>query len=158
MENPLVSTVTHDLNTVIVKMFPIPKGIGFISKLFNSLAKKAISIDIISQSYNSDGQRLAFSINSEDLTEAKNTVYQHIDKQKVSIIENLAKVSVVGVGMANHPGAAARFFNVLNKENLDLHLVTTSEIKISAIIDKAYLTKVIKAIHEEFQLGTTNGF
>ena len=61
MENPLVSAITHDLNTVIIKMFPIPKGIAFISKLFNSLAKEAISVDIISQSYNPDGQRLAFS-------------------------------------------------------------------------------------------------
>ena len=157
METPLVSAITHDLDTVIVKMFPIPKGIGFISKLFDSLAKKAISVDIISQSYNSDGQRLAFSINKEDLLETKSTVYQHIDKNKVSIIENLAKLSVVGVGMANHPGVAARFFNILNQEGLDLHLVTTSEIKISAIIDKKYLSQAMKSIHEEFQLGRTNG-
>jgi len=157
MEAPLVSAVTHDLNTVIVKMFPIPQGIGFISKLFNSLAQKAISVDVISQSYNPDGQLLAFSIHNEDLPETKQVLDQIIDKHKVSIIENLAKVSVIGVGMANHSGVAARFFNVFNKENLDPHLVTTSEIKISAIINKIHLTQIIKALHEEFQLRNANG-
>ena len=58
-----------------------------------------------------------------------------IDQKQVDIIENLAKLSIVGVGMANHPGVAARFFKALNRIGMDIHLVTTSEIKISAIID-----------------------
>jgi aspartate kinase len=75
-----------------------------------------------------------------------------MDRKKVDIIENLAKLSIVGVGMANHPGVAARFFKALNQIGMDIHLVTTSEIKISAIIDKQHLSEAAKAIHEEFKM------
>ena len=152
MENPLVSAVTHDRNTVIVKMYPVPSGTEFIAHLFTRLAEKHISVDIISQSYHKEGQRLAFSITTEDLEAAKKIIYKLIDQKKVSIIEGLTKLSIVGVGMANHPGVAARFFKVLNKIGVDMHLVTTSEIKISAIIDKKYLSQAAGAIHEEFIL------
>ena len=156
MENPLVSAVTHDMETVIIKMYPVPSGTKFISKLFTTLAENNISIDVISQSYNKEGQRLAFSISDEDLEEAKKIIYKMIEPEKVNIIENLAKLSIVGVGMANHPGVAARFFKALNKMSMDVHLVTTSEIKISAIIDKQYLSQAAEAIHEEFELGNSH--
>ncbi|MDE0119656.1 MAG: aspartate kinase [Bdellovibrionales bacterium] len=152
MENPLVSAVTHDRNTVIIKMYPVPSGTEFIANLFTMLAEKHISVDIISQSYHKEGQRLAFSITAEDLEAAKKIIYEIIEQKKVHIIEGLAKLSIVGVGMANHPGVAARFFKVLNKIGVDMHLVTTSEIKISAIIDKKYLSEAAQAIHEEFIL------
>ena len=150
MENPLVSAVTNDRNTVIIKMYPVPSGTEFIARLFTALAEKHISVDIISQSYHKEGQRLAFSITAEDLEAAKKIIYGIIEQTKVSIIEGLAKLSIVGVGMANHPGVAARFFKALNKIGVDMHLVTTSEIKISAIIDKKHLSEAAQAIHEEF--------
>ncbi len=156
MENPLVSAVTHDMKTVIIKMYPVPSGTAFISQLFTALAENNISIDVISQSYNKEGQRLAFSISDEDLEEAKKIMYKMIEPEKVTVIENLAKLSIVGVGMANHPGVAARFFKALNKMSMDVHLVTTSEIKISAIIDKQHLSQAAEAIHEEFKLGNAH--
>ena len=152
METPLVSAVTQDMKTVIIKMYPVPGGTVFITELFDKLAEKHISLDVISQSYNKEGQRLAFSINEEDLEETKKIIYKMIDQKKVSIIENLAKLSIVGVGMANHPGVAARFFKALNRIRMDIHLVTTSEIKISIIIDKKHLLPAAQAIHEEFKL------
>ncbi len=153
MESHLVSFVTCEPDTVIVKLFPIPRGVGFMARLFKSLAKKSISLDVISQSYNKEGQRLAFSINSEDLEEVKNTLYHHMEKNKVYVVKNLAKLSVVGVGMASHPGAAARFFDVLHKVGVNLHLTTTSEIKISAVIDKKHLKAALQAVHKEFGLS-----
>ena len=154
MESQLVSATTHDLNTVIVKLFPIPKGVGFMARLFKALADQSISLDVISQSYNKEGQRLAFSINEEDLRETKNILYHHMEKNKVYVVKNLAKLSVVGVGMATHPGAAARFFDVLHKVGVNLHLTTTSEIKISAVIDKKHLKAALKAVHKEFHLSS----
>ena len=152
MEQPLVSAVTHDMNQVILKIYPAPKGTQFISKLFQKLAGQNISVDVISQSYNKEGQRLAFSISEEDLEESQNIVHKIIKPQKVYVIKNLAKLSIVGVGMAYHSGVAARFFKALSQLNLDLHLVTTSEIKISAIIDKKHLLPAKQAVHKEFNL------
>ncbi len=156
MEKPLVSAVTHDMGTVIIKMYPVPSGSQFITDLFNVLAEQHISVDIISQSYNKEGQRLAFSINKEDLLETKKIVYKMIDPKKVSVIEGLAKLSIVGVGMAHHPGVAGRFFKALNSIGLDIHLVTTSEIKISAIIDKKHLLSSARAVHKEFNLESAH--
>ncbi len=155
MENPIVSAVTHDMNTVIIKMYPIPAGSAFIAKLFKILAEQHISVDIISQSYNKEGQRLVFSINEENLDETKKHIYKIIEQTKVSIIEDLAKLSIVGVGMANHPGVAARFFKALNKMEIDMHLVTTSEIKISVVIDKKHISRAAQAVYEEFNLEKT---
>ena len=157
MEAPLVSAVPHDLNTVIVKMFPIPRGTGFITRLFQSLAEKSISVDVISQSENEAGGRLAFSIHKEDLEETRSIIYRHTDKKRIKILKNVAKLSVVGVGMAAHPGAAARFFKALDRVGVHLHLVTTSEIKISAVIDKKHLKEALKEVHREFQLKPTGG-
>ena len=154
MENPIVSAVTHDEQTVIIKMFPLPRNLDFITSLFNQLADKGISVDVISQSQHQEGQRLAFSINTEDLEDAKKIIFKLIDKKQVIIIEDVAKLSIVGVGMAGHPGVAARFFKVLNTLDLELHLITTSEIKVSAIIDKKHLSVAAKALHEEFKLGS----
>ena len=152
MESPVVSAVTHDLNTVIIKMRAVPKGTTFIAKLFKTLAEKHISVDVISQSHNEKGQRLAFSINEEDLEETKKIIHKVIAPAKVSSIKGLAKLSVVGVGMAHHPGVAARFFKALSKVGVNIHLVTTSEIKISAVIDKKYISESAKAVHKEFDL------
>ncbi len=152
METPLVSAVTHDLQTVLIKMVSVPKGVQFISQLFDKLAQKAISVDVISQSDQEKSQRLAFSISSEDLKETTDILHKVIDKKNVFVKEDVAKVSIVGVGMAHHPGVASRFFKVLNQKGLHLHLVTTSEIKVSAIIDRAYLKQVVQALHTEFQL------
>ena len=152
MEKPLVSAVTHDMKTAIIKMHPVPSGTEFISNLFSTLAENNISVDVISQSYNKEGQRLAFSINEEDLENCKKLIHKMIDPKRVSILKNLAKLSIVGVGMAHHPGVAARFFKSLDKIGMDLHLVTTSEIKISAILDKKHLLSAAQAVHSEFQL------
>ena len=152
MEKPLVSAVTHDMNQVIIKINPAPRGTGFIAELFHKLARQNISVDVISQSYTKEGQRLAFSISEEDLEESQNIVHKMISPQKVYVIKSLSKLSVVGVGMAYHAGVAARFFKALNRINSDIHLVTTSEIKISVIIDKKHLLLAERAVHKEFKL------
>ena len=153
MEAALVSAVTHDENVVVFKLFSLPTGSQFISQLFSDLARRSISVDVITQSLRGENQSLAFSVDREDLHEAKDIIYRIIDKDKVLILENVAKLSIVGVGMAGHPGVAARFFTVLNRMNTLMHIVTTSEIKISVIIDKKYLKDAANALHEEFCLG-----
>lgn len=153
IEQPVVSAVTHDANTAVFKLYPVPSGPDFLAKLFETLAKKGVVVDIITQSETSDGQRLAFSVTKEDIPLSRQALKDFVDQaEQVTLIENMAKLSVVGVGMRNHPGVAARFFSVLAKTGVPIHLVTTSEIKISAVIDQAKLKAAAQAMHTEFGL------
>jgi aspartate kinase len=163
MENPLVSSVTHDASTVVIKLNPIPAGTEFLATLFQKLAAKGVSIDIITQSQSEAstsgerGQRLAFSVTQEDLpltNQVLNEVLGTAGKSEIEkvIMEKMAKISVVGVGMRNHPGVAASFFTVLARAGIPVHLVTTSEIKISAVVDQEHLAKAAEQLHTEFSL------
>ncbi len=154
MENPVVSGVTHDAATVVIKLNPVPRGTDFLARFFSSLAAKGVTIDIITQSEHEKGQQLAFSVTEEDLplTEAVlNELNMGGDIERVTM-RDVAKISVVGVGMRTHPGVASRFFNVLAQKNINVHLVTTSEIKISAVIDRENLQKAATGLHSEFGL------
>ena len=153
LEQPVVSSVTHDANTAVFKLFPTPAGTAFLGNLFGVLAQRGVVVDIITQSESSEGQRLAFSTTKEDISLARQVLKETLDESvKVTVIENMAKISVVGVGMRNHPGVAARFFQRLAKANIPIHLVTTSEIKISAVIAQPHLTEAATALHNEFSL------
>jgi aspartate kinase len=153
MEDALVSAVTHDAATVVFKLFPVPQGPQFLADLFSRLSKKGVVVDIITQSETAEGQRLAFSITAEDLPLTHNVLADCLPKN-VDVVEmkGMAKVSVVGVGMRNHPGVAARFFSVLAAHQIAIHLVTTSEIKISAVIDESNLKVVANELHSAFEL------
>jgi aspartate kinase len=153
LEQPLVSAVTHDANTAVFKLFPTPVGPGFLAELFDTLATRGVVVDIITQSESEEGQRLAFSVTKEDVPLTRQVLKDAIKgSTQVALIENMAKISVVGVGMRNHPGVAARFFQILAKNDIPVHLVTTSEIKISAVIGQDHLKAAATALHSEFSL------
>lgn len=153
MENPVVTSVTHDTATVVFKLISIPKGSKFIADLFALLSDKGVSVDIISQSQLDSGDRLAFSVTSEDAPLAKTVLNGFLPSTvKVESLDDVAKISVVGVGMRNHPGVAARFFKVLAAQSIDVSLVTTSEIKISAIIPRDRLKDAATSLHTEFAM------
>lgn len=162
MEQAVVSSVTHDANTAVFKLFPVPSGPGFLAELFMLLAARGVVVDIITQSGVDDndpskGQRLAFSVTKEDVPLTRQVLKEIVkDSVQVSAIENMAKISVVGVGMRNHPGVAARFFQTLARLEVPIHLVTTSEIKISAVIAQTDLQKSATALHSEFSLDKSD--
>lgn len=160
MEEAVVSSVTHDPNTIIFKMYPVPPETSFLSNLFTHLAEKGVVIDIITQSQGEKGQRLAFSVTQEDLPLTEKCLQEMLNAKgekklngiEVEVMKKMAKISVVGVGMRNHPGVAARFFKILSSLNIPIHLVTTSEIKISAVIDENHLKQAAENLHKEFEL------
>ncbi len=157
LEKPVVSSVTHDANTSVVKINNLPEGVSGLAQLFEHLAQKGIVVDIISQTHLPEGQRLAFSVPSEDLYQAV-TITQNLFTQmhklpaQIETMDKVAKVSIVGVGMRNHPGVAAHFFKILAKQNIPIFLVTTSEIKVSAIIPSESLQKAAQSLHTAFSL------
>jgi aspartate kinase len=155
IEQPVVSAITHDANTAVFKLFPVPTGPDFLARLFDTLAKKGVVVDIITQSETSEGQRLAFSVTKEDIPLSRQALKDFVDKpEQVTLIENMAKLSVVGVGMRNHPVSPQDFSQCLLKQECPFILVTTSEIKISAVIDQAKLKEAAQALHSEFGLDS----
>ena len=153
METALVSAVTQDENVIVFQLSSVGSA-QFVSQLFGDLARRSISVDVITQSAPQGACfSLAFSVNVADLQEAKNIIYRRVDKSKVCILEDVAKLSIVGVGMVGHPGVAASFFKVLSQMHIQMHIITTSEIKISVIIDKKYLKEAAAALHKEFCLN-----
>lgn len=152
MESPVVTSVTHDANTAIFKLAPIPAGATTLAALFTDLSDKGIVVDVISQSELSQGQQLAFSVPVDDILQTRQIVEKKFASVDCTVMDDVAKVSIVGVGMRNHPGVAAKFFDVLAKHNISIHLVTTSEIKVSAIVDRKDLEKAARALHTAFGL------
>jgi aspartate kinase len=153
LESPVVSSVTHDAATVVIKMYPVPEDVSFLADLFGALAEKNIVVDIITQSQSELGQRLNFSIPEEDLPQTELILKSVLkEKTKVEVMREVSKISVVGVGMKNHPGVAARFFKVFKEQEIQVHLVTTSDIKISAVVNKDDLKRVALSLHREFGL------
>ena len=154
MESALVSAVAHDLNTLVLRLEALPKGPRMASLLFQALGKAGVSVDIISQQTDAKSQRISFSIAKEDLNKAKEAVRPFVPNPKqIRVVKNAAKISIVGAGMGNHFGVAGRFFSVFAKLNIPFYLITTSEIKISAVVARKHLKVVAEALHAEFQLS-----
>ena len=153
MEGSVVSAIAHDLNTLIIKFNKVPSGVKFISNLFTELGKESVFVDIISHSQIGAVSRMSFSIPKTDLKKSQLVLNKLKVEKNTSVINNVAKISVVGVGMASHSGVAGRFFSVIKKTKAKLYLVTTSEIKISAVIDSKSLKKTAIALHKEFKLS-----
>ncbi len=153
LENPVVTSVTHDAQTIVIKLESVPPGSDFLAKLFEQLAEKGVVVDIITQSLHKDDQSLAFSIPEEDLPQVEMLLKAFLkSSQNVEIVKDMAKLSVVGVGMKNHPGVASRFFSALSKESIRIHLVTTSDIKISAVVNRGDLKRAAEVLHTEYGL------
>ena len=153
MENSIVSAVTYERDTVIVEAHPVSGGTEFLSQLFCRLSEQSIVVDIISQSQVESGYRLAFSVEESDCVEAENILKSFVeDLSKVHSLKGVSKVSIVGVGMKTHSGVASQFFDVMAKNHIDIHMVTTSDIRISVVIDSQYMELAVRALHKEFDL------
>lgn len=153
MEAPVVSAITQDAKVVVLSAEPAPAGVAFLTKLFQELSDKEVVVDIIAQAEGARGQRIAFSISDEDLHEGQEILKSVLPSDvTITVAKDVAKVSIVGVGMRSHPGVAARFFSVLAKNNIELKLVTTSDIKMSGVIPREKLEIAVKELHAEFGL------
>lgn len=156
VEAPVVSAITHDPRITILSAEPVPEGVDFLAELFTKLSEKEVLVDIISQAQGAKGQRVAFSIADEDASrgvEILKSLFNGNLDMKVKEISNVAKVSIVGVGMKTHPGVAARFFKAFKESGIDLKLVTTSDIKMSGVLSREQVDQAVQALHSEFGLS-----
>lgn len=154
--NKPVAGVAADLTQIRVVVCDIPDTPGEAATLFGSLAKENISVDMIIQSYARKVKNdIAFTINKEDLQKTQEilaNVKEKLGAGDVSFDDNIAKVSIIGAGMIDRPGIASTMFKTLADAGINIRMISTSEIKISCLINKEDAQKAVKALHEVFNL------
>ncbi len=154
MEEVLVSGVVLDKNQARVTLRGVSDRPGIAAEIFTKLAEENINVDMIIQNVGTDGKtNLGFTVPQSELENAKKVVssFDH-DIEGADYDENVCKVSVVGVGMKSHSGVAAKAFNALAENNINIQMISTSEIKVSMIIDEKYGELAIRTLHEAYEL------
>ena len=157
VEAPLVSGVAYDKNEAKITLQGVPDKPGIATKIFTPLAEANINVDMIVQNVSAEGHTdLTFTVPKSDFKKAleivKNTA-KDIEARNVIADESIAKVSVVGVGMRSHSGVAAKMFDLLSKEGINIMMISTSEIKVSCVIDNKYTELAVRVLHDGFVLG-----
>ncbi len=156
MEKPLVSGIALDKNQARVSLMGVKDRPGIASDIFNALADANVNVDMIIQNKAHNGKtNIDFTVPKTDLNDAKDVVAKFVDNGEIedeSYNEAICKVSVVGVGMKSHSGVAAKAFSTMAKENININMISTSEIKISMVIDEKYAELAVRSLHNAYEL------
>jgi aspartate kinase len=156
MEQVVVSGVTYDRNQAKITLLGVPDRPGIAARLFGGIAKEDIVVDMIIQNISQEGLTdISFTVPRADAKKAMDlvsTLVREIGANDVQLTEDIAKVSIVGVGMRSHSGVAATMFETLAREGINIMMISTSEIKISCVIDEKYAELALRALHDGFGL------
>jgi aspartate kinase len=158
MEKMLVSGVAADKNTARIALIGLEDQPGVAFKLFNHLAKHNINVDIILQSVGRDGTKdISFTVAADNVEEAVEILERHssgsLKCQKIDIEKSVAKVSIVSAGMMSNAGVAAKMFEALYDVGVNIKMISTSEIRVTVLIDEIYVEKAMQAVHDKFSLS-----
>jgi aspartate kinase len=156
MEGVMVSGVTGDRNQAKITIVGVPDRPGIAARVFGSVANANIVVDMIIQNVSQASMTdISFTVPKPDLRNAVDLVQrlsQEIGARSVAVTESIAKVSLIGVGMRSHSGVAAKMFEVLSREGVNIMMISTSEIKISCVIEEKYLELAMRTLHTAFGL------
>jgi len=156
MEQPVVSGVMSDKNQSKVTIKGVPDQPGIAADIFNALANAFISVDMIIQNVSAEGHTdISFTLHTTNLKEAMLIMEQkgkEVQAESVSSDSEISKISVVGAGMRSHAGVAARIFNTMSNNSINIMMISTSEIRVSCVIDKKNTELAVRALHDEFKL------
>lgn len=156
MEEPVIRGVTMNTEESKITILHVPDTPGVAAKIFKILAEANINIDMIIQNVSEKGKTdISFTVMKSDFAKAVkilNAVSQEVGGGGIVSDEKIAKVSIVGVGMKSHSGVAALMFEALAEEEINIEMISTSEIKISCVIRKSDAKKAVKALHSKFNL------
>ena len=159
MERVAVSGVSGDRNQAKITIVGVPDRPGIAARVFGPVAQANIVVDMIIQNVSQAGLTdISFTVPRVDLGKAMKIVQEvakDIEAKSVALTEAIVKVSLVGVGMRSHSGVAARMFEVLSREGINIMMISTSEIKISCVIDEKYLELAMRSLHAAFGLDRT---
>lgn len=156
MEKVVVSGVAYDKNQVKVTIQGVPDKPGVAAKIFNTISDNTIVVDMIIQNIGEGGLTdMSFTVPKTDakkIREVMNNIVAEIGARNVNVKEEIAKISIVGVGMRSHSGVAARMFSAMAKEGINILMISTSEIKISCVIEAKYTELAVRVLHETFEM------
>ncbi|MEL6767482.1 MAG: aspartate kinase [Pseudomonadota bacterium] len=161
LEQNVVSGVAYSRDEAKLTLLKVPDRPGIAASIFGPLADAGVNVDMIVQNIGADGMTdMTFSTSLADVARARaalDAAQGDIRAQDLVVDETVAKVSVVGIGMRSHAGVAQRMFKALADEGVNIKVITTSEIKVSVLIDRKYMELAVQALHEAFDLATTVG-
>ncbi len=156
MEGVMVSGVTGDRNQAKITIVGVPDRPGIAARVFGAVANANIVVDMIIQNVSQASTTdISFTVPKADLRNAVDLVQrlsEEIGARSVAVTESIAKVSLIGVGMRSHSGVAAKMFEVLSREGVNIMMISTSEIKISCVIEEKYLELAMRTLHTAFGL------
>ena len=155
MEKMLISGVACDKKTACIAVIGLQDQPGVAFKLFNHLANHNINVDVILQSVGRDGTKdISFTVDEDNVEDAVAVMERHRQTSlicdKIDVDRNIAKVSVVGAGMTSNAGVAAKMFEALYDAGINIKMISTSEIKITALINRDYVDQAMRAVHDKF--------
>jgi aspartate kinase len=157
MEREVVSGVTYDRDQAKITVIHVPDQPGVAARLFMPLSEHNIVVDMIIQNASIQGHTdLTFTVSRKDIREATriiSDVVREVGAEKLEVDENVAKVSIIGVGMISHSGVAARMFDTLAREGINIMMISTSEIKVSCVVEAKYTELAVTVLHDAFGLG-----
>jgi aspartate kinase len=156
MEKEVVSGVTYDRDQAKITVARVPDRPGVAARLFTPLSEHNIVVDMIIQNASVEGHTdLTFTVSRKDINEARrivDAVVKEIGASGLEVDEDVAKVSIIGVGMISHSGVAAKMFSVLAQEGINIMMISTSEIKVSCVIKAKYTELAGTVLHNAFEL------
>lgn len=158
MESNVVAGVAFSRDEAKMTLLSVADRPGIAAAIFGPLAEAGINVDMIVQNISEDGRTdMTFSLPVKQVARARKAMEEVKAKDEVNYSElvtdeDVAKVSVVGIGMRSHAGVAARMFAALRDEGINIKVITTSEIKVSVLIDRKYMELAVQALHDTFGL------
>ena len=157
MESRMVSGVTYSKNEARITVARVPDTPGIAAKIFTPISDAGIVVDMIIQNARAGEMTdMTFTVPRTDFDRAMEIVEKvavEIGAERVGSATDIAKVSIVGVGMRNHAGVASTAFKVLSDEGINIRMISTSEIKVSCVIEEKYTELAVRALHDAFGLG-----
>ena len=160
MERPLVSAVTHERDEAKLTVLRVNDVPGIAWKILGPIGEAGITVDMIVQNISVDGfTDFSFTVKRAEFAQAKEILERSLKESDlgdctVTGDDSMAKVTIVGVGMRSHAGVATTMFETLAKENINIQMISTSEIKISVVIDERYVELAVRSLHSAFQLDS----
>ena len=160
MEEPAIAGIAFERDEAKLNISGVPDIPGIAYKVIGPVSEAGIEVDVIVQSAGADGSNdISFTVKRAESETAKSildSLASDIKAKKVALDKKVCKVSLVGVGMRSHAGIASRMFKTLANEGINIHLITTSEIKVSVVIEEKYLELAVRSLHSTFDLGDPN--